>query len=187
LPAIAVALLCLLVWLLPPDWVADLIYRRSAIEAGEWWRLWTAHLTHYSWGHLLVDGGTIAGLGWLLQRRMSPWLLGVALVVAMPLISAVLYIGSPLISEYRGSSAIAAMLWVLVAVQLLKELPWVGGGLLLLLAARIGGDALGISDLFTSLPPGVFVAWQAHLAGAVAGMIVASLAFIFPYKLKKRS
>lgn len=172
MPAIIVALFCLLIGLLPADMAGELAYRRTAIAAGEWWRLWSCHLVHYNWPHLLVDSGMLAGLGWLLRRRLPSWLLAVAMLVVMPLIAAVLYFWLPLLVEYRGASGLAMMLWVLLGLQLLREQPWVGGGLLLLLVARTAADILGLGELFTTLPTDTEIAWQAHLVGAVAGLLL---------------
>lgn len=158
------------------DAVAELLeFDRHAILAGEFWRLWSCHLVHYSAQHALVDYATalaaalVAGaqLGW---RRLL-W----TLLAAAPLIAAGLLLFAPDCLSYRGASAMAVMLVALAACALW---PRAGAGarlalglLGLALAAKIAAEASGHAAAWSGLPADVRVAWPAHLLGAVAGII----------------
>ena len=47
--------LALLAMLLPPEWQNLLEYQRRAIGEGELWRLFSGHLVHLGWEHLLMN------------------------------------------------------------------------------------------------------------------------------------
>jgi len=36
-------------------WRPLLIYDRTAVMQGEWWRIWTGHLVHFGWPHFVCD------------------------------------------------------------------------------------------------------------------------------------
>jgi rhomboid family GlyGly-CTERM serine protease len=81
-------------------------YQHSAIEKGEWWRLFTAHLTHLGWKHLMMN---LIGL-WLIWKLLltqhSIYMCFSALSILMLFTSAGLLLFSPEISWYRGLSGI---------------------------------------------------------------------------------
>ncbi|HEX3729437.1 MAG TPA: rhomboid family intramembrane serine protease [Opitutaceae bacterium] len=65
---------------LHPAWRGGLIYDRSAVARGEWWRIWTGHLVHFGWPHFVADTGLFLILGRLLERPY-PFLSRFALAV----------------------------------------------------------------------------------------------------------
>ncbi|MYM82669.1 rhombosortase [Duganella sp. FT50W] len=157
--------------------VAELLeFDRHAILAGEIWRLWTAHLVHYSAQHALIDGATalVAGaialpaLGW---RRLC-----LTLALAMPLISTGLLLLAPDCLVYRGASGIAVLLVVLAARVLWPRAGTMARSTLLLLAValpgKIAAEALGYAAPWSDLPADVRVVWQAHLLGAILALMI---------------
>ena len=179
--ACAVALLCWAVWFLPDSWLAVLVYEREAIAAGEWWRLWTGHLTHYTLSQLIADSGLVALLGLVVQRFISPALLSLSIVIALPLMSLLLFWLLPELASYRGASGLAAMLWLLAGLQMiLSARPgstqfWLGVLFLMILAGKLIGEAFALFPAFSDLPAGVVVVWQVHLFGTVIGCAVCLL------------
>ncbi|HEX8154972.1 MAG TPA: rhomboid family intramembrane serine protease, partial [Thermoanaerobaculia bacterium] len=85
-------------------------------DAAWWevWRLWTAHLVHYSAAHLALNAIAALPPALLLWRGGRPGRFTEivrALFLAAPAISiAILLIAHPY--EYRGASALVVMLWV---------------------------------------------------------------------------
>jgi membrane associated rhomboid family serine protease len=80
----------------------------------------------------------------------------------------------PGLGEYRGASGLTAMLAVAAAIAAWPQAgrlrpAIVAGGLGF--AAVTAVQALGAGTGLSSLPQGVAVAWQAHLAGAACGII----------------
>jgi len=64
-PVLLLAVLpAILLWLVPTTHSA-LLYDRTAILRGEWWRLWTGHWVHFSFSHLAWNLAVLLGAGLL--------------------------------------------------------------------------------------------------------------------------
>lgn len=178
MPAIAFALICWWVWFLPAQFVDLLTFDRGALLNGEWWRLWSAHFTHYTLMQMAADTGVVVVLGFVIRSRISGTFLTVCVLVAMPVISGLMLWLAPEMNSYRGASAVASLMWALGGSLFLAECRpfsarfWMGLLFLLLLAIKIVGEGLALLPPLTELPDGVRVAWQGHLFGAVAGFLI---------------
>lgn len=156
----------------------QLAYDRQGILAGEIWRLWTGHLVHFSAQHLFVDVGMLALAGWVVERERGARFVAGAVLLGMPAISIVLLLTAPHLHAYRGASGVVMLLALAAAHALWVSRPAARPALVLLgfaLAVKTLIDALGMLPGLSSLPPGVRVAWQAHLAGALLGWGLAAL------------
>jgi rhomboid family GlyGly-CTERM serine protease len=163
-------LVCLALSVTPDAFAAHLVYDREAILNGEVWRLWTAHLVHFSFQHAASDALVLLAATTLAQRLASPRMVCCTLAIGAPAISLGLLLAVPDMTEYRGASGLAVMMSVLCAgllwptashrIRLLLAVAGCG------LAARLIADATGIAINLAGLPPGVAVAWQAHAFGA---------------------
>jgi len=175
--AAGVALACAgLAWC-PPAVNAWLAYERQAILAGQFWRLWSAHLVHFSARHALADALVFFLLAALAEREIGARRLGLCVALGAPFISAGLLLMAPDLAYYRGASGIAAMVAILAGASLWRTRPARRGVLLLLAAiwlSKTACEALGISSDLANLPPDVVVAWQAHALGAAWGLLAAS-------------
>ena len=89
-------------------------YDRGAILSGQWWRLVTGHLTHWSLDHLFWDVIVFAVLGALNERRDRAAFLRCTVGAAV-LISAGLWLVRPDVTHYRGLSGIDSALFVMTA------------------------------------------------------------------------
>lgn len=169
----ALALACLALACLPASMAAGLAWDRDAIAAGQWWRLWSGHLVHFGMPHALSDALVLLAGGAIVERRIGPARLLRALALAAPLISVLLFAAMPGLAEYRGASSLAAMLATAAGVMC-----WPRAGRLraLMLAGAAAFTVATALHAFgagaaSSLPRGVAVAWQAHLLGAVCGLL----------------
>lgn len=158
-----------------PGALASLAYDRHAILAGEIWRLWSAHLVHFSVEHALCDLVVLFLLAAMAEREIGWRRLGIGLVLGAPLISLGLMLAAPALSHYRGASGIALAMAPVAGAALWRTRPS-HRGLLLLLAAglliKTTCEAFGVSADLAHLPPGVLVAWQAHAFGAIWGFLM---------------
>lgn len=157
-----------------PGICADLLaYKRDAIMSGEWWRLWGGHFVHFTPMHAFVNGTLLLLLSVLLGRAYSWKLVGALFLFGPPVISFALLYLVPEMDIYRGASALAALFLTIsighafgrahrITVFLLYTL------IIVWLAKLLIEIAGGIS--FSNLPPTVHVAWQAHVAGILAGV-----------------
>jgi rhomboid family GlyGly-CTERM serine protease len=146
---------------------------RAAVGHGEIWRLLTGHLVHASPTLLAADLLVLVALGCLVEARSRGLLARVLLASALGGSLAVL---AGDLARYSGSSALASGLAAAAAVLWCRSPDarerGAGLGLLALLALKVALE-LGGTALFVPLGPGVRVAVEAHLGGALAGSLVA--------------
>lgn len=148
-----------------------LIYDRSALAQGEFWRLITGHLVHGDWAHLGWNLGAFVVLGALYEIRFRPSagrylaLYGVAALA----VDAWLWCFEPGLARYCGLSGVLNATWAVLAIRLWYQ---TGSRLFLAFLAADGvkiavewglGDAVLPTSTLTSVP-------GAHFAGLLAGL-----------------
>ncbi|MBI2497965.1 MAG: rhomboid family intramembrane serine protease [Opitutae bacterium] len=101
---------------LNPAWRDALLYDRTALGRGEFWRVWTGHLVHFGWPHYVADAGLLFILGWLLESR-HPWFSRCGLLVMPAFISAIIWWGDAAMVRYGGLSAVNLGLLLYLALQ----------------------------------------------------------------------
>lgn len=154
-----------------PAWREVLIYDRTAIGGGEFWRMWTGHLVHFGWPHFLVDVGLFLILGGMLERE-QPRLAFTSLMMMPLFISGALYVFDSEMMRYAGLSALNLGLLLIVALRGWQRdwRDWFWPAVLVIYVAEIvfeimsggsGGGMIQFDD------PQVKVATSAHIAGAV--------------------
>jgi rhomboid family GlyGly-CTERM serine protease len=147
-------------------------YDRSAILAGQIWRLWTGHGVHFSIQQFFMDISALALVGLLAEREFGVRLTALVLWLGMPAISLGLLLLVPDLFEYRGASALAVLLAWFVGSALWFRLSKLRLGLAVLglvWTVKTLIEAAGwVSDV-ANLPADVRVVWQAHGLGAVIG------------------
>lgn len=166
-------------WLMPHA-ASRLEYERTAIAAGEWWRIFTCHWTHFSADHLLWDVGAFALLGAICERRSRAVLVRCVVVSAIS-ISAAVWVFLPHLRSYRGLSGIDSALLVMMAINLLRchgrssgrrAMAAVVGAVLVLFIGKIAVEFMSDMTLFVdSAAAGMVPVPLAHLAGAGAGLL----------------
>lgn len=167
----AAALICAAV----PDLFSVLVYDRSLIATGEYWRLLSCHLLHWSSSHLWYNCVVFLLLGaWceLQDSGATPRLY----LLSVLLISAVLWLSAPQLQWYCGLSGIIAAQVVLAlrSTWLQGQDRWertlftlIFAGLLL----KICYEQFSQQSVFASMdsiPPSAL----AHLAGMLSGFLL---------------
>lgn len=133
------------------------------------WRLWTGHLSHWSWGHALANllalFVPLALLEAQARRRVLFGLCVLAPLLALGLLP--FLAGAP----YRGASGLASALWAVVGMTLVQQGKATRGpglGLLTLLMLKLilefRGAASPFLEAWHSLP------W-AHGLGTALGLV----------------
>jgi rhomboid family GlyGly-CTERM serine protease len=112
---VAIGALAIAAHLCPPL-AAFLVYERSAIAGGEFWRLVTCPLVHFSGDHLFFNLLVFAAAGVLIERR-RPRLFAHLCLAASLAGSICLFLLSPGMSVFGGLSGIATMAVVFLAVE----------------------------------------------------------------------
>ncbi len=153
-----------------PGLSALLVYNRSSILQGEWWRLFTAPLVHFSSSHLFWDALVFAGAGtaveWLDYRRF--WL---ACTVAAFLPGLYYLAFKPHLLVYGGLSGLSTGAVVYLALHRAKRGGWESAAwtaVLVLVAAKIAVEAGLHHAIFARAGAQPFpVLPSAHIAGCL--------------------
>jgi rhomboid family GlyGly-CTERM serine protease len=177
---ILISLVALLAWANPTlsQWL-ELDY--SLVSSGQWWRIWTGHLTHYDGTHLFWDLLMFAVLGAACERG-HPRLFVPAVAVIIAGITVAIGLCCEEISVYRGLSGldtglfvwfvadqcrrcctdrdpVAAIIWLFPVVGLIGKLVF---------EAATGQTLFVDSSTFTPLV-------ESHLAGAAIGLMCSGI------------
>lgn len=174
-PPLALVLCSLLVALLGDGLDELLRYQRSAILAGEWWRLFSGHLVHLGWSHLWLN---LAGLvlvwalvGNALSRRNWWGLIGTCMLG----ISLGLWWWLPELEWYVGLSGVlhgmlmAGSCWLALRGEREAIL------LLLLVCAKVSWELWQGPLPGSREAAGGDVVVQAHALGSLSGVLYALL------------
>ena len=149
---------------------AALSYQRTAIAAGEWWRVVTAHFVHLDANHALLNGLGLVLMWALFARDYSPlrWL-AIYLVSSLA-ISLGLYVFDPQIEWYVGASG--ALHGVMTAGTLahLRRRDLDGWILAVFIVAKLSYEQIAGSMPFAGALNTVV---DAHLYGAIGGLVLA--------------
>jgi len=141
-------------------------YDRSALEAGQWWRIVSAHFVHLGVSHTLLN---LAGFGLVAaifrrDLRVRDWI-GAGLSSAAA-ITAGLYVFSPETDWYVGLSGVLHGWFVIGALRVTESQRGVGMVLVAALAVKLGWEQLvGVMPTTLALDVGPVVV-DAHLYGA---------------------
>lgn len=166
--------LCICVFLFPPmaTWS---VYERAGIAQGEWWRLLTAHLVHFTPGHLifnLLGLALAAGLLEVQSRRQMYELTGLMLLVIGP----VLFLLHPDMAWYGGMSGLVygyAFYCALLFNKTQPSLKWLSRLVLSLIILKILLDSLGLGFSVTSVGEADFKSMTtSHAAGVITALIL---------------
>ncbi len=166
------ALICVLLAVLG-DYIAEpLIYRRSLISDGEVWRLITGNLLHTNLNHLLLNLGGLF-LIWFIfwdvsdQRWQSAFLIFPLLVNTV-----LLYWFTPSMEAYVGLSG--ALHGTIVAFGLAdyRKNKWISVGLIIGVAIKLAYEQWTGSPEEMEVLIGAKVAIDAHLWGAISGLMI---------------
>jgi rhomboid family GlyGly-CTERM serine protease len=152
-------------------------FDRKALAAGQFWRIFTCHWTHWSSEHFLWNRAifVVLGLGceWRNRRRFRDCVLTAAAVVPV-----CVYAGLPRMEAYRGLSGIDSALYLLLGSYLLDEsrrdgdtVTWLTTSLLLVgFLLKVSYELLTGACVFVDLSTaGLVPVPLAHLAGALVG------------------
>ncbi len=131
---------------------------------------------HYSVAHAVLDGLSCLVLALGLQRAGNGRGLLLRIAVIAPALALAMLFAVPEMAVYRGASGVAMALLAALWLTLWRARPCWRSGLLVLAAAvllKIAADALGLAFTTSSLPAGIWIAWQIHLAGLICGVALA--------------
>ena len=153
----------------------SLCYNRSAIQEGQLWRLLSGNFIHIGWNHL---GLNLAGLfliwlfivQWLTLKEIWLTVFLSALVVGLGLLMM-----NPEISQYVGLSGILHGIWFAGALFGMCAGHWEAYFLAIFLTLKLIWEQMfGPLSVFSEMS-GILIVVDAHLYGAIAGLLLAGL------------
>ena len=174
---LAAAAVVVFLW---PGLSAHLQYDRTAIAAGQVWRLVSGHWAHYSLDHVFWDVIAFVALGVACERSSRARFL-VCLVASALAISVSVWLMLPEMQVYRGLSGIDSALFTLLAASM-----WIDGrrserrGLQAIAMAGVSAFLLKVAfELITGhtvfvkdMDPRAVGVPLAHIVGAGCGLLV---------------
>lgn len=175
---LGLAALAAVVWWMPAV-TTGLQLDRAGLGNGQWWRIATGHLTHWTPSHLIWDVIAFLFLGAIIERE-SRLALSLILAGGAIVISAAILVFCPALAQYRGLSGLDSALFAAVAISWIRRArvsrKWTGAIVpALALAGFVGKSiyefATG-STLFVAPDPAFEPVPMAHLAGCAAGVAI---------------
>lgn len=146
-------------------------YERSALAAGELWRLLTAHLVHLNTSHLAMNMVALGILVLLLDDCLDAAEWAVVMLAAALGIDAGLYWLAVSVQWYVGLSGILHGVLVAGALNLVARADKVGFLLLVFALAKLAWEQWVGPMPFSETGTGGTVVVAAHLYGAIAGAL----------------
>lgn len=147
-----------------------LSFDRSAIGAGQWWRVLSAHFVHLDAEHVLLNGLGVVLMWALFARDYSPGRWAAIYLFAALTISAGLWFLNPELSWYVGASG--ALHGVMTAGTLahLRRRDLDGWILAIFIVAKLSYEQFAGSMPFAGSADTIV---DAHLYGAAGGLVLA--------------
>lgn len=160
---------------LTPALSRSAIYDRNAVLAGEFWRLFSAPLVHFTPGHLAYDACVLIIAGALIQWRGYPGLGSVCGLTSLASGLAVLSL-EPQLEFYGGLSGIATAAVVFLALHGAREKGtwrWMCSAALLVAIGKLLFEVSSGTFVILSVDPESFSPVPlCHVTGALVGSIV---------------
>jgi rhomboid family GlyGly-CTERM serine protease len=149
--------------------------RGEGFSLDQFWMLASSHLAHWSTSHLIWNALMFAMLGSLIEVRSRKAMVRALMLSALLIIPAVAYF-MPEVTAYRGLSGVASALFLLLACMIWKQQ---AGPLMKIIAVLAITSLLGKcayeliyeNAAFAQLGETIIACPQAHLAGALAGLL----------------
>lgn len=180
-----IALLALMAFLFDNLLAEVFIYQRELISQGELWRLMTGHFFHTNGYHLLLNCAALFMLWSLHGHYYNVTNYSILFLCSAIICSLGLYFFKPSIIQYVGLSGVLHGIFVWGALMDIRAKEKTGYLLFVGVWLKIGHEQLyGASEDVISLID-ASVAIDAHLWGAIGGLLFSMIYFAFPLIAKK--
>ena len=168
--AVAVlALVCSFIMLLAPESIKLLRYEIIAVEQGEWWRIFSANLTHSNWNHWLLNLTGLILIDYLYQPLVSQKQ-RISLLLFCMLLNVLFMHYTIQLKWYVGLSGALHGFLVGGALLSMKKAKYFSLLVLTVVAAKLLVELNFEVNQFTAQFIDANVVEEAHLSGAIAGI-----------------
>lgn len=187
LPYLLLSALAMLIALLPEAWQAALAFDRSVLAQGELWRLLSGHLVHSNGYHLLMN---LCGLfvimvlhGAIADRLALYW----QWLLLSLLTSLALWCWASDIEVYVGLSGVLHGMLSYGAIMDIRQHYRSGYLILAGIAIKLAAELYSGPDAELATKIAAEVAIEAHLWGAIAGVVLALACLAYTALFRRRA
>lgn len=171
--------------LFPPEIRGWLAFERSAVEAGQYWRLLTAMLIHTNAFHLMLNLVAWWVIGYFSVTALRRWRLVVVTLLCGLGSNLGVFLVYPNITRFVGLSG--ALHGVLI-YALLREWQQNRGLMTLILAgtiAKIVSEQITGGNPYVAKEIGARILIEGHLTGAISGLVLALITLVVTAATKR--
>ena len=151
-------------------------YDRTAILAGQIWRIFTGNWVHLGWSHLAEDMAGYVLLWLLFEPELPDWTSPVLVTLGSLGVGVGLLLGDPGLRWYVGISGALNTLWIAGAMLLMAKRDWLGWVLAIFLVLKLTYEQLWGPLPWSVTTTGGPVVVDAHLWGALSGAVLGAMA-----------
>jgi rhomboid family GlyGly-CTERM serine protease len=161
-------------------------FDRQLIDQGQCWRLLSCHLVHTGWSHWAMNMAGLALVAFFFSAyaTVREWM--AVLLVSALAASTGSYLFDPQLTVAVGLSAVLHGLFMFGALREIRVYPQSGYALLAILCAKLLWEYFHGSLPGSETLAGGAVATQAHLYGAIGGVLVACYLYVRNYRNRLR-
>lgn len=159
-----------------PSVMAALIYDRSAIASGEWWRLLSGSFIHWTYAHWLMNVSGLILLAWIFAGEFGWCWWFAVLSMGASAVGMGLWFKDPQCLQYAGFSGMLHGLLYFAVIAGWRRHPGLHLTVLMVLLARLLWEHTpGYNTYYLQAWIGKPVAVDAHLMGALSGALLGLL------------
>jgi rhomboid family GlyGly-CTERM serine protease len=186
IPALII-FLSIAAYFIPDNWQQQLIYQRTLINEGEIWRLVTGHFLHTNGYHLALNCAAVF-LVWALHGDYyNVKNTAMLTLFTIAFTSTLLFILAPQLISYVGLSGILHGFFIWGAIEDIKSKFLTGYLLFFGVIAKVSHEQIYGADTAVAELINANVAIDAHLYGAISGLISAALIAVLSKAKNKAS
>ncbi|KLV03933.1 membrane protein [Photobacterium aquae] len=152
----------------------QLVWQSDMIKNGELWRIITGNLTHTNWPHMIMNSMGLAIITFCFRHHLSPKRLFLLLLGLSAWVGCALFAWPT--TWYAGLSGVLHGLFAWGALADIKQHDKLGKWLLAAIVAKILWEQFFGGAASSAQLIGARVAVEAHLAGALGGIVFGGLA-----------
>jgi len=157
----------------------EIVYHRTNISEGQWWRIITGNLIHSNYTHLALNLAGLWILGFLFIDSLKIKTFIFSIVFLCLIVGTGLYIYTPELDVYYGFSGVLYGLFLIGAFSaILQHDYFTGISVALLLFFKVAWDLFKGGSLTSEKLIGIPVATDAHLYGVLGASLTCCLILI---------
>ena len=164
---------------------SELVFHRTNISLGEWYRIFTGNLVHANYPHLLLNLSGLWIAGFLFVDSMNLKTFTASVIFLCTIVGFGLYFFNFELEKYYGFSGALYGLFIIGATTVIVQKDYITGSLLyLFVGGKIFWDQFNGGSSSSAELIGIPVAIDAHLYGLV-GAIIFSIGYFLISKSKE--